>query len=161
MSALKKEIDVFKLIDMQNGPEWTDPETKEVSRCWPFKGKLNNEGRPYIQIDGKKQLVYRLVYKLVTGIDLGLRMFRHKCDNGACCNPKHGIPGDQVENMNDMKERERHGLPHHAVRGIKRLIANGVDDATIAELYGKGKTTIYDIRVGNTYSHVKEEEDDS
>lgn len=162
MSARKnKPTDVFKLIDMVGTPEYeyTDPDTGTVSRCWPWKGKLNSEGRPYFQYDGKKVLAYRHVYELVTGDELGQRMFRHKCDREWCSNPMHGVPGDHNENMNDMKERERHGMSHHAVRQIKKLIAAGRSDAEISELTGSGRATIYDIRVGNTFSHVKLEEE--
>jgi hypothetical protein len=154
MSKTNTSVDVFRLINMLTGPEYTDPETGEVTRCWPFTGKLNSEGRPYIQIDGKKKLAYRVVYEAVTGEELGDRIFRHKCDNEICCNWRHGIPGDHVENMKDMKERERHGMPHHTVRHIKKLIAAGISDADIAKRFGCGRSTIYDIRVGNTYDHV-------
>lgn len=161
MSRANSNVDVFRLINLMTGPEWTDPETGEVSRCWPFTGKTNSENRPYIQVDGKKKLAYRVVYELVTGEQLGDRLYRHKCDNEICCNPKHGIPGDHQENMNDMKGRQRHGMTHHAVRHIKKLIAFGISDADIAERFGCGKTTVYDIRVGNTFAHVKEEEEDN
>jgi hypothetical protein len=150
--------DVFLLIDIDGGPEYVDPETGQVSRCWPFKGKLNSEGRAYFQYKGKKVLVYRHVYELVKGVELGKRIFRHKCDNEWCSNPEHGIPGDHLENMDDMKQRERHGMSHHAVRQIKKLIAKGLSDADIAEFTGNGRSTIYDIRVGNTFEHVKIEE---
>lgn len=156
----KKLTDVFQLVNMTTGPEWTDPETGVVSRCWPFLGKLNSEGRPYVQIGGTKYLVYRLIFELATGEELGKRMFRHKCDNEWCSNPAHGIPGTNQENMDDMKSRERHGMSHHMVRTIKKLIENGMSDADIAGITGKGRSTIYDVRNGVTYSHVKTETDD-
>jgi hypothetical protein len=159
MSAKRnKPTDVFRYIDMQTGPEWKNPQTGEVSRCWPWKGALNDQGRPFFSLNGKKVIAYRLTYELATGDTLGDRMWRHHCDNPACCNPSHGVPGTNVDNMDDMKQRGRHGLPHHAVRYIKKLIRQGVHDATIAELYGTGVSTIKDIRLGVTYGHVKEEE---
>lgn len=148
MTRTSKPTDVFLLIDMSGGKD----------ACWPFKGKTNSEGRPYVQIKGKKYLAYRLVWELVNGEELGTRMFRHKCDNPICCNPSHGIAGTHEENMHDMKTRERHGLPHHAVKAIRKLIGVGVPDSDIAERFGVARTTIYDIRVGNTYGHVVSEE---
>lgn len=160
MSPRPKQLtDVFKLVDMLNGPEWTDPDTGEISRCWPFKGTLNSEGRPVVQIGGKKYLVYRLIYELVKGVELGKQLFRHRCDNEWCSNPEHGIPGTHQENMEDMKGRERHGMSHHMVRHIKKLITKGMSDADIADIVGCGRSTIYDIRIGNTYGHVKEQDD--
>lgn len=158
----KKLTDVFSQIDMVGSPEYvyTDPDTGKTTPCWRYKGGLNSEGRPYIQINGKKHIVYRLVFELVTGIELGKRMFRHKCDREWCCNWEHGIPGSHQENMNDMKERERHGMSHHQVRNIKRLIDKGLSDTEISNITGNGRATIYDIRVGNTFSHVALDESD-
>lgn len=151
-----KEIDVFKYVNMTTGPEFVDPDTKAISRCWPFTGALNNEGRPYFQVSGKKHLAYRLVWKLVRGEDLGNRMFRHKCDNPVCCNPDHGIAGSHQENMDDMKERERHGLSHHMVRAIRRMLDSGKTITEVAEFTQLSRKTISDIRDKKNYSHVKD-----
>jgi hypothetical protein len=132
--------------------------------CWPFKGKLNGKGRPYFTVAGKKHLAYRLAYELVNGDDtLEGVMARHTCDNEVCCNPRHIVPGDQQQNMNDMKERERHGIPHHAVRAIRKLgnTPNGPTHAEIAELYGMARSTVTEIINGKNYGHVKDIEDAS
>jgi hypothetical protein len=52
-------------------------------------------------------------------------------------------------------------MSHHMVRKIKKLIAAGLSDTDIAELTASGRSTIYDIRTGNTFAHVKEEEQES
>lgn len=144
--------DVFRSIDMTGGPD----------ACWPFKGKPNAKGRPYFTVAGKKHLAYRLATDLVKGEEyLGDQIARHTCDNEMCCNPRHIIPGGHQDNMNDMKERERHGLPHHTVRAIRKLAskANGPTHAEIADLYGIGRSTVTEIVGGVNYSHVKDEED--
>ncbi|MCA2510524.1 MAG: helix-turn-helix domain-containing protein [Microcystis sp. M60BS1] len=145
-----KPTDVFKLIDMSGGKD----------ACWPFTGRPNSEGRPYIQIDGKKVLAYRLVYELVKGVSLGNQLIRHTCDNGLCCNPFHHIPGNHDENMEDMKQRERHGLPHHAVRAIRQLGNSGLTHKIIAERYGVSETTVRDIINKRNYSHVQDNNED-
>lgn len=150
MVRKNKPVDVFKYIDMSGGPD----------ACWPWKGSLNSEGRPYIQIDGKKHLAYRVAYELVKGESLGKLMFRHTCDNEICCNPNHGVKGTHEQNMDDMKRRERHGLPHHTVRAIKKLINEGRRDSEIAALYGISRTAVYEMRNSINYAHVKLEEDD-
>lgn len=152
-----KPIDVFKYVNMLTGPEWTDPETGEVSRCWPFTGALNAGGRPYISIEGKKELAYHVVFKLVKGYSF-TNIHRHKCDNEICCNPDHAIEGTHQENMNDMKERERHGLPHHTVRLIKKNIKNGFSDEAIGVVTGVDRKVINNIRNETSYAHVKENE---
>lgn len=149
MSAKNKLHDVFKHIDMTGGPD----------ACWLWKLKLSND-RPYFTVAGKKYLAYRLVYELVKGEELGSRMYLHQCDTPNCCNPNHGKPGDHQQNMNEMKERERHGLSHHMVRNIKKLLASGqMTHQQIADLTGVSKTVITEINTGRNYSHVKEEED--
>lgn len=134
---------------MSGGPE----------ACWPFTGKVNNKGRPYFTCDGKKHLVYRLVYELVKGEGLLKdRMARHTCDNEICCNPNHIVPGDHQENMNDMKERERHGLPHHTVRAIRKLGAMGLAHSAIADRFGVSRVCVTEIINKTNYAHVEDEQ---
>lgn len=151
MARNNKPHDVFRLIDMKGG---------DKTLCWPFLGGLNSEGRPYIQIDGKKHLAYRVTYELTFGVKLGDQMLLHQCDNEICCNPWHGKPGEHQQNMNEMKERERHGMPHHTVRMIRKMISGGLSDQAIADLTKIGRKAIYDIRNNNNYAHVKDEEND-
>jgi hypothetical protein len=103
--------------------------------------------------------VYRLVYELVKGDNaLEGKIARHTCDNEICCNPNHIVPGDHQQNMDDMKERERHGLPHHTIRAIRKLATDGRTHAEIADLYGIGRSTVTEIVNRTHYGHVKDEE---
>lgn len=129
--------------------------------CWPFTGKVNNRGRPYFACNGKKHLVYRFVYELVNGVDtLKDKVARHTCDNEICCNPNHIVPGDHQQNMNDMKERERHGLPHHTIRAIRKVGALGISHQVIADRFGLGRSTVTEIISRVHYDHVKDEENE-
>ena len=150
MRIPNKPTDVFKYINMHDG---------DRNMCWEFTGKVNNKGRPYFACGGKKHLVYRLVYELVVG-DGKLEgvMARHTCDNEICCNPYHIVPGDHQQNMNDMKERERHGLPHHTVRAIRKLGDAGISHKVIADRFGIGRSTVTEIINRDNYGHVKDEE---
>lgn len=145
---MKNELkDVFKHIDMTAGR----------SACWPWTGKVAANGRPYFTVDGKKRLAYDIVRELVTGKPLEPgKMNRHTCDNKICCNYTHIIVGTHEENMTDMKERERHGLTHHAVRAIRRALEAGQTQQAIAELFGVSRENISAIATGRTYKHVKE-----
>lgn len=148
--------EVFKHVNMLTGPEWTDPVTGEVSRCWPWTLVLNNNGRPYFTSEGKKYIAYRLVYELTTGTELGKNQFNHKCDNPACCNPKHCTVGTHQDNMNEMKQRERHGLPHHTVKAIRKLAADGkLTRAQIGENFGIARQTVDDIVNMRNYKEVE------
>lgn len=149
----KQPSDVFKLLDMSGGKD----------ACWPFRGELNDKGLPYIQIGGKKHVVYRLTRQLVFD-DLGDKQLgRHTCDNGAdpnrvrgwvCCNPHHVIPGSVQDNSNDMTSRDRHGLNAHVVRAIRKLLEQGRTHEQIGELYGVSRQAITDIANGTTHGHV-------
>lgn len=151
-------IAVFTVVNMLTGPMCE----RLQSRCWPFTNALNSKGRPYYRVGGKNYLAYRLVYELMRGVELDSKtMLRHQCDNPICCNPAHLIEGGHQENMNDMKERERHGLPHHTVRAIRKAAQRpGVTHEDIAELYGLGRSTVSEIISGVHYSHVKEQDDE-
>ena len=147
MTRRNKAVDVFLQIDMRNGNK---------DECWPWKGGHTGEGRPQFNLNGKKVLPYRLVYELVHGVVIPPNvLYRHICDVKTCCNPWHGIPGTHQENMDDMVNRERHGLPHHAVRAIKNLLAKGDTHESIAEKFGVDRSTIGRIARGEAYSTVK------
>jgi hypothetical protein len=150
---------VFKAVNMLTGPIYNGPnESIRGTRCWPFTNKLNSSGRPYFRVQGKNYLAYRLVYELVNGeLDAEL-MILHQCDNPKCCNPAHLKAGTRQQNSDEMKERERHGLPHHTVRAIRKLASSGLQThKDIAELYGIGRSTVTEIVGGVNYGHVSED----
>lgn len=147
MRKRNKKLDVFKQVDM----------SEQETKCWPWTGSVNGQGRPYFQVDGVKYLAYRLVWELVKGEELGERIIRHTCDNGICCNPDHHIAGTQEENIADMQERERNGLPAVVVRPIRRLADAGTPHEAIAEMYGIARSTVTGIANRTYYKQIAEE----
>lgn len=144
--------DVFKLIRM-----------RDKDQCWEWLGTWGgrpDDRRPYFQAGHKRKLSYRWVYELVHGSVPDGKLLRHTCDNGnapiGCCNPAHLVPGDNQDNMNDMKSRQRHGLPHTAVRAIRKLLDQGVTQQEVADRYGVSRETISAVATGRVYSHVTE-----
>ena len=150
MARRNTPSDVFKYINMHDG---------DRTVCWEWEGSLGGrDKRPYFQYNGKKVLAYRLVYHLVTGSAISDNLVaRHTCDNKVCCNPEHIIPGSHQDNMDDMKERERHGLTHHSVRAIRRLLKQGRTHQSIADQFGVSRENITAINTRRTYSHVEDE----
>jgi hypothetical protein len=142
--------DVFKYIVMG-----------EPDACWPWLGSFGgqpNRRRPYIMVEGKRYIAYRLVFELVHGsIDKKLQV-QHSCDNGAhpigCCNPAHLKLGTNQTNADDMMERERHGLPKNVVKAIRALLDKGRLQHEIADLYGISRESVSAIATGRTYTHV-------
>lgn len=142
-----KPTDVFLSIDMKNG---------DRSQCWPWKGAINqSDGRPYFSVNGRRRTAYALVLELVYGAPQGRQVARHKCDNPVCCNPNHLQWGSQQDNLDDMKKRQRHGLPKIVVRAIKRLLMKGTTHAEIAERYGISREAVTGIN--NELTHQSKE----
>lgn len=130
--------------------------------CWPWRGALaGRDKRPTTVYKGRREYVARLLCTLVNGPPPDAKsVARHKCDFKLCCRPDHLEWGTHVDNMRDMKERERHGLSHFVVRNIKRLLAQGRPQEEIAALYGVSRETISAIATGRVYSHVNPDEED-
>ncbi len=139
MGKANEPKDVFKRVDMAG---------RAISECWPFKGKVNaKDQRPYFTVKGVRRPAYVIVYECYTGEPADGRQVLHSCDNGeapvACCNPHHLSWGTHQDNMNDMKERDRHGLPKIAHRAIVKLLVSGNQThAEIANLYGISREAV-------------------
>lgn len=133
MAKTNKPHDVFKQIDM----------TKSKEECWEWKGKFNaKDGRPYFTVDGNRKPAYVFVLETFTGKKSEGRFVLHSCDNPKCCSPHHLNWGTHQDNMNEMKDRERHGLPKIVVRAIRRLLVDGKTHQEIAELYGVSREAV-------------------
>jgi hypothetical protein len=141
-------VDVFQLIEMR-GPD----------SCWVWHGSWGGRAydrRPYFMANGERTMAYRWVWRLVHGVDLlPGQMILHSCDQGGypigCCNPSHMSVGSHQDNMDDMRKRERHGLPATAVAAIRRLLDQGDTQQSIAEKFGVSRETISAIATGRVY----------
>lgn len=139
--------DVFKHIDMHDGDDTV---------CWEWTRPITGE-RPYFTVRGEKLLAYRIVFNLVYGKLQDTDLVRHSCDNSICCNPKHLGKGSHEENMQDVRSRDRHGLPAHVVRIIRKLLSENRAQAEIADLYGISVKTVSAINTGRTKGYVTED----
>lgn len=138
MSRKNRPQDVFKHINMCGN-----------DACWPWKGKLNaKDGRPYFTVDGKRRPAYAYVLETFTGTLQDGKMVLHSCDNPVCCSPHHLSWGTHQDNMDDMKERERHGLNGTVIRAILKLRREGKTQAEVAKLYGISREAVSSIDTG-------------
>ena len=144
MARKNKPEDVFKHIDMKGG---------DHGQCWPWtRGVNQKDGRPYFTFNGKCRPAYAIVLELATGTKQKKgKMALHSCDNPICCNPSHLNWGTHQDNMNEMKERERHGLPRTVIRAIRNLLSDNRPHQQIANLYGVSRETITAIHNGRTH----------
>lgn len=71
--------------------------------CWIYPTLR----RAYLTVDGRQQLVYRIVYEACIGKIADGAYLLHSCDNESCCNPAHLTQGTQRENVLQAVERQR------------------------------------------------------
>ena len=130
--------DVFKQIDMGDSDE-----------CWEWKGRYNKkDDRPYFSCNGRERAAYAIVLELSSGEEAAGRYVLHSCDNSHCCNPHHLRWGTHQQNMDDMSDRDRSGLPKRVVKAIRKLRSEGKTQKEVAELYGVSREAISAIDTG-------------
>lgn len=134
--------------------------------CKPWDKYIRPNGYGEARVNGKTVKAHRLAYAKANGISIdeisGL-VIRHKCDNPCCVNPEHLEVGDMKDNSNDAVKRNRiaYGERQHSaklndndVRGIRKLIEDGISQREIAQRYGVAQSQIYSIKNGKTWRRV-------
>jgi hypothetical protein len=103
--------------------------------CIKYPGSLNRDGYGDTSYLGERALSHRAAYAKAHGLrmsDLKGIIIRHTCDNPACINPEHLIPGTHADNMNDMKVRgraakyEQNGRSKLTLRDVEFIRANAI-----------------------------------
>lgn len=73
--------------------------------CWEWKASKNAGGYGRFKANGTTQNASRIAWEIAHDAPLWGKVARHTCDNPACCNPAHIIPGDQADNIADKMQR--------------------------------------------------------
>jgi hypothetical protein len=136
----------------------------KVDDHWLWTGSLhgNHRDRPQIKIDGTNYYVARIVWEVLYGpIPDGLEVC-HKCDIPNCLEPRHMFLGTHKDNMFDSLKKGHYAckLNIEQVEEAKKDKANGMTYQRIADKFGVGISTIYNIINGVTYLHLKEVSND-
>jgi len=134
--------------------------------CWGWKNKLHKTGYGVLQYNGRQTGAHRVSWIIHNGkIPEGL-VVCHKCDNKKCTRADHLFLGTYKDNSRDMAKKGRGGklkgdrcpwskLDVAKVKKIKQLLKLGVTAIRIAKDFNVHPGTIYDIKHGKNWKHVK------
>lgn len=143
--------------------------SKDPDGCWNWTGAISDRGYGNVSVCGKTKLATRVAWEMHFGaIPEGLYIC-HTCDNPACVNPSHLFLGTPLENMADMKLKnrsnrckgERQGsakLTNDIVLSIRRFRKNNPDvsSASIARIFEVSKHSVYSVLSFKSWNHLEE-----
>lgn len=136
--------------------------------CWAWKASLTTGGYGRFKVKSYHSVsAHRVAYALANKQHPKDSLVLHSCDNRKCVNPKHLRLGTAQDNSDDMVIRGRgvirdqsgskNGnakLTEKDVSAIKGMIAEGVNNIKIAEVYGVTHQSISKIRRGHAWANV-------
>jgi hypothetical protein len=145
-------------VDQSGGPD----------ACWEWTASRHQQGYGVFGYKGKVQKAHRVAYAFAKNNgELPANKVLHSCDNPPCCNPDHLWEGTQQDNMDDMKRKGRRKgigvgssngraiLTDDDVRDIRRRLATGESQQSIANDYDVRQTTISKIKRRKQWAHVE------
>lgn len=141
MTKANTSVDLLAMIDPFGG----------LFSCWPYIGKRKHkDGYGYPKRNQKGILAHRWSYEHHYQVALAADIVvRHTCDNPACCNPLHLLPGTQADNHKDMHERQRWrpgkhpmALNQETIEKIIQLKKTGLNYVEIAATLGCSTPTV-------------------
>ncbi len=137
---------------------WDKVDIRKEDDCWFWKGAKSTDKSGYqygvLKINGKFRRANRISFVLTHNLSFDIihkKVVCHSCDNTLCCNPKHLFLGTNLDNSQDMCEKNRscrgerngrHKLSENEVIDIKRRIRNNENCSEIAREYNVHQTTI-------------------
>lgn len=152
---------------------WRRVAVKGPDKCWPWLLMNGTPDSTYgsFHFRGRRWPSHRFAYFAWNGeIPAAAEDYsshgtvvRHRCDNPACCNPDHLIPGSQADNIRDRgdrkREADRRGEKHPRARlsavDVRYIRECGRPTAALAEFFGVTPNHVRAIRDGKAWGHLR------
>ncbi len=144
--------DFWKMVDR------TDPDG-----CWPFLGKLNNQGYGSMNVAGVKDLAHRHAFRLANGPIPKGEYVLHHCNNKPCARPDHLYSGTQRQNLRDAvadglvrvgSQHEKAKMTEATVIEARRLRAEGESGYSLAKKFAISRPVMHRILTRQSWKHV-------
>lgn len=136
--------------------------------CWEWNASLAGKGYGQMKIPGtrKQEYAHRISYMIHCGeIKNGLSVC-HACDNPKCVKPSHLFLGTTGDNLQDMKNKDRHLrgernkkaiLTEAQVRRIHELSKSGMSQGKIGRSFNISQSQVHKILHGKRWEHIYNE----
>lgn len=111
--------------------------------CWVWQRSIHQEGYGLVAVKGRTQLAHRVVYERAKGAIPKRLQLDHLCRVRACVNPGHLEPVTGVVNT---RRGASPVLTIHQVREIRRLLATGETQRSIAQRFGTNQSHVSQIK---------------
>lgn len=132
------------------------------TNCWNWTGMKSKTGYGQVKRDGRFIFAHRYSYLLHKG-EIGNLFVLHKCDNRICVNPDHLFLGNQKDNQQDMKRKNRHAygerspnakLTNEDVFKMYDLHEKGIGTIRLAKMFSVTKNLAWRIVRGLQWQHL-------
>jgi hypothetical protein len=94
---------------------------KQSDGCWIFSGAIGSQGYGKTYHEGRSRDAHRVMWIIHNGIIPPKMVVMHICDVKPCVNPKHLKLGTIADNLQDMRDKQRHSHGDSHSKAIKNV----------------------------------------
>jgi len=144
---------------------WSHVKVGQIHECWLWmasKRPKRDGGHGRFRVRDSNEHAHRVALAS-TGVDVDGKVVRHRCDTADCQNPSHLATGTQLDNVQDMIDRNR--LARGEANGQARLTEAQVIKMRVSKLshyvwakrLGVDDATVSKARRGITWAYLNDD----